>query len=103
MIGGADLLSLESKPEHDPEGGRGRERSTGLNRRGNMAHTRAADDFQAIRARIEELRREREGAAGTETACGSVELERRRNNAIFVSFRRLLKVAGRPLAVPDGS
>ena len=28
-----------------------------------MAHTRAADDFQAIRASMEELRREREGAA----------------------------------------
>lgn len=27
-----------------------------------MANPRAADDFQAIRARIEELRREREGA-----------------------------------------
>ena len=68
-----------------------------------MAHTRAADDFQAIRARMDELRREREGADVTETACGSVELERRRNNAIFVSLRRLLNVAGHPLAVPDGS
>ena len=38
-------------------------------REGNMAHTRAADDFQTIRARMEELRREREGAAVMETDC----------------------------------
>jgi hypothetical protein len=68
-----------------------------------MAHIRAADDFQAIRARFEELRREREGAAVSETDCGSVEPARRRNNAIFISLRRLLNVAGHPLAVPDGS
>ena len=37
-----------------------------------MAHTRAADDFRAIRARIEELRRERERTPGTETEGGSV-------------------------------
>jgi hypothetical protein len=30
-------------------------------REGNMAHTRAADDFQTIRARMEELRRESGG------------------------------------------
>jgi hypothetical protein len=68
-----------------------------------MAHTRAADDFQAIRARMEELRREREGAAVTETDCGSVEPAQRRNNAIFVSLCELLSVAGHSLAVPDGS
>jgi len=67
-----------------------------------MAHTRAADDFQAIRARMEELRREREDAAVTETDWGSVEPARRRNNAIFVSLHRLLKATDHSLAVPDG-
>ena len=74
----------------------------GPDRGGNMAHTRAADDFQTIRARMEELRREREGATVTETDCGSVEPARRRNNAIFISLRRLLNVAGHPLARPMG-
>ena len=63
--------------------------------RGNMAHIRAADDFQAIRAPMEELRRERDGAAVTEADCASVEPARRRNNATFVSVRRFLDVAGR--------
>ena len=36
-----------------------------------MAQTRAADDFAIIRARIEELRRERERAAGAEKATAS--------------------------------
>ena len=39
-----------------------------------MAHTRAADDFQAIRARIEELRRGRERADDAETNVRSVRL-----------------------------
>jgi hypothetical protein len=68
-----------------------------------MAHTRAADDFQAIRAGMEELRREREGAAVTETDCGPIEPALQRNNAIFVSLRRLLNVSGHSLAVPDRS
>jgi hypothetical protein len=72
-------------------------------REGNMAHTRAADDFQTIRARMEELRREREGAAVTETDCGPVEPARRKDNAILVSLARLLNAAGHSLAVPDGS
>ena len=54
-----------------------------------MAHIRAADDFRAIRARMEELRREREDAAVRETDCGSVQPTRPRNNAIFVSLSRL--------------
>jgi hypothetical protein len=45
------------------------EYSTKADRGENMAHTRAADDFQAIRARMEELRREREDAAVSETDC----------------------------------
>jgi hypothetical protein len=32
-----------------------------------MAQTRAADDFATIRARLEELRREREGAQAAES------------------------------------
>ena len=36
-----------------------------------MAQTRAADDFAIIRARMEELRRERERAAGAEEATAS--------------------------------
>jgi hypothetical protein len=39
-----------------------------------MAHVRAADDFQAIRARIEELRREREPADDAEANVRSVRL-----------------------------
>ena len=66
-------MSLGSKPEHDPEGGRGLERSTGLTWGENMAHIRAADDFQAIRARMEELRRERERAGNAETDRGSIQ------------------------------
>ena len=68
-----------------------------------MVHIRAADDFQTIRARMEELRREPEGAAVTDTDCGSVEPTGRRNNAIFVSLRRLLNVSGHSPAVPDRS
>ena len=56
-----------------------------------MSDTRAADDFQAIRARMEELRREREEAAVTETDCGSVEPARRQNNAILVSLAQIVK------------
>jgi hypothetical protein len=45
-----------------------------------MAHTRAADDFQTIRARMEELRREREEAAVTETNVRSLQLSLCRAN-----------------------
>ena len=44
-----------------------------------MAHTRAADDFQAIRARMEELRREREGTPGREAEGRSVSPRRWEN------------------------
>jgi hypothetical protein len=43
-----------------------------------MAHTRAADHFQAIRARMEELRRERDRTPGMETEGGSVSPRRRK-------------------------
>jgi hypothetical protein len=39
-----------------------------------MAHTRAADDFQAIQARMEELRRERERVEDAEAGVRSVRL-----------------------------
>ena len=39
-----------------------------------MAYTRAADDFPAIRARMEELRRERERGDDAETNARSVQL-----------------------------
>jgi hypothetical protein len=52
------------------EAGKGRETLEGPDRGENMAHIPAADDFQAIRARMEELRRDREGVAVTETGRG---------------------------------
>jgi len=48
-----------------------------------MAYTRAADDFPAIRARVEELRRERERVDDTETNVRSVQLGLRRPDRIF--------------------
>jgi len=48
-----------------------------------MAYTRAADDFPAIRARVEELRRERERVDDTETNVRSVQLWLRRPDHIF--------------------
>jgi len=42
-----------------------------------MAHTRAADDFRAIRARMGELRREHERGAYAETDVRSVRLSLR--------------------------
>ena len=64
-----------------------------------MAHTRAADDFQAIRARMEELRRERERAAVGETDCGSVQPACRANNdnEIVICLRRLRRQITLPL------
>ena len=65
-----------------------------------MAHTRAADDFQAIRARMEELRRERERAAITETDRGSAQPACRGNNdnnPIVICLRRLRSQIGLPL------
>jgi hypothetical protein len=58
-----------------------------------MAHIRAADDFGAIRARMEELRREREPPNHAETEMRSVRLPRCRANSdpIIISFGRLRK------------
>jgi hypothetical protein len=55
-----------------------------------MAHTRAADDFQAIRARVEELRRERERVDYAETIVRSVRLSLCRANGdpIIISIGR---------------
>lgn len=54
-----------------------------------MSHTRAADDFPAIRARMEELRREREGSNVTGADRGSVQPARRDNSDLLaISFYR---------------
>jgi hypothetical protein len=54
-------------PEHDRESGRLEGNEPERMRGGNMAHTRAANDFSAIRAGMEELRREREREDDAET------------------------------------
>jgi hypothetical protein len=55
-----------------------------------MAHTRAADDFKAIRARMEELRRERERADDAETDMRSLRLLlcRANRDPIIISIGR---------------
>jgi len=64
-----------------------------------MAHTRAADDFQAIRARMKELRCERERAVVTETDGGLVQRVCRgdTDNEIVICLRRLRNQIGLPL------
>ena len=60
-----------------------------------MAHTRAADDFQAIRARMGELRREREQAAVRQMERGSAERARPGNSdPIVISLRWLRNQIG---------
>jgi len=55
-----------------------------------MAQTRAADDFRAIRARLEDLHREREQAAARERERPAVERARSVNSGpIIVSLRWL--------------
>jgi hypothetical protein len=69
-------------------------------RGGNMAHTRAADDFQTIRARMEELRRERERAGVKETEVRSVQPACRANNdndLTAICLHRLRNQIGQPL------
>jgi hypothetical protein len=54
-----------------------------------MATPRAADDFQVIRARMEELRREREGSNATGADRGSVQPARRDNSDLLaISFHK---------------
>jgi hypothetical protein len=55
-----------------------------------VAHTRAADDFQTIRARMEELRRERERADDAKKNVRSVQLSlcRANGNPITISIGR---------------
>ena len=54
-----------------------------------MVTPRAADDFQAIRARMEELRREREGSNATGADRGSVQPARRDNSDLLaISFHK---------------
>jgi len=65
-----------------------------------MADTRAADDFQAIRASMEELRRERERTPGKETEGGLVSPRRRGNSdnePIVICLRRLRSQIGQRL------
>ena len=60
-----------------------------VNGGGNMATPRAADDFQAIRARMEELRREREGSNATGADRGSVQPARRDSSDLLaISFQK---------------
>jgi hypothetical protein len=55
-----------------------------------VAHTRAADDFQTIRARMDDLRREREQAAVRQTKRGAVERAHPPNSdPIVISLRWL--------------
>ena len=54
-----------------------------------MATPRADDDFQAIRARMEELRREREGSNATGADRGSVQPARRDSSDLLaISFQK---------------
>jgi hypothetical protein len=65
-----------------------------------MAHPRAADDFPAIRARMEELRREHDRAPSTETDGGSVSPRGRGNSnhePIVICLRRLRSQIGQRL------
>jgi len=73
-----------------PAAGAEPERSTGLTEGEIMAHPRAADDFQAIRVRLEDLRREREQAAVRQRKRAAVEQARSVNSdPIVVSLRWL--------------
>jgi hypothetical protein len=62
----------------------------------NVTRLRAADDFEAIRARIEDLRRERERAHATEGELQSVTRTHRgdRVDPVTISVRRLRNAAG---------
>jgi hypothetical protein len=57
---------------------------------------RVADDFKTIRARIEELRREREGAEGAEKAMASepVPVRVNRIGQVAIAVGRLRNGAG---------
>jgi len=71
-----------------------------------MAHTRAADDFRAIRTRVEELRRERERATARETKVPSGQPTRRANNdnhLIAICLRQLRNQIGLLVISPDRS
>ena len=73
-----------------PAAGAEPECSTSLTEGEIMAHTRAADDFRAIRARLEDLRREREQAAVRQRKREPVERARSINSdPIVVSLRWL--------------
>ena len=58
-----------------------------------MSETRAADDFVTIRARLEELRRERE-RAGTDLRSQPPTRRGGRPGPVAISIRRLRNAAG---------
>jgi DNA-binding transcriptional regulator/RsmH inhibitor MraZ len=61
-----------------------------------MAQTRASDEFATIRARLEELRRDREQAADVEKAMASGRVSVRADRIVHVVIpvRRLNKSTG---------
>jgi len=61
-----------------------------------VTQPRAADDFPAIRARMEELRREREGVQqGQRNACSKeMPVRGRRMGEASIALRRLRDAAG---------
>jgi hypothetical protein len=65
-----------------------------------VTRTRAADDFATIRARMEELRRERAQASKTET-CGT---ENRTQGARDVAIKKIMdRIWPKPGEVPGSS
>ena len=66
-----------------------------------VVHARAADDFETIRARIDDLRREREQAAVRQTKRGAVERVHPPNSdPIVISLRWLRNRIGYRCKVP---
>jgi len=55
-----------------------------------MARPRAADDFAAIRARMEELQRERQKAVGEDAIYQTHERDRRSETSVGQVLRQLL-------------
>ena len=70
------------------------------NKGGKHPNPRAADDFQAIRARMEELRRKREETDATGTERASVQPARRdASDRLAMSYnRRYRSIPEKPLA-----
>jgi len=74
-VEGGPRLALENRRPYDPIALARRPLSATLdhgNREGNRNRRRAADDFATIRARMEELRREREAALATQSEADRI-------------------------------